>query len=57
VIDEADEVTVKSLRNIDGVTIRVGKRISTRDVVDGGVVVITKIAAELLSGWAEEKEA
>jgi large subunit ribosomal protein L4 len=56
VIDEADEVTVKSLRNIEGVTIRVGKRISTRDVVDGGVVVITKTAAEVLSGWADEKE-
>jgi large subunit ribosomal protein L4 len=56
ILDEADAVTVKSLRNIEGVTLRVGKRISTRDVVDGGMVVITKTAAELLSGWADEKE-
>jgi large subunit ribosomal protein L4 len=56
IIDEADELTVKSLRNIEGVNIRVGKRLSTRDVVDGGVVVITKAAAEVLSGWADEKE-
>jgi large subunit ribosomal protein L4 len=58
VILEADNaVAFKSLRNIKGVTIRVGRTISTRDVVDGGVVVITKAAAELLSGWGEEKEA
>ena len=56
VLDEGDEITVKSLRNIAGVTIRIGKRISTRDVVDGGVVVITRAAADTLSGWADEKE-
>jgi large subunit ribosomal protein L4 len=56
-LDGADEVVFKSLRNIEGVTIRVGRTISTRDVVDGGVVVATKAAAENLSGWGETKEA
>ena len=56
ILDDTDETTVKSLRNIAGVNLRVGKRISTRDVVDGGVVVISKAAAEVLSGWADEKE-
>jgi large subunit ribosomal protein L4 len=55
-LDSADEVVFKSLRNIEGVTIRVGRTISTRDVVDGGVVVATKAAAENLSGWGEAKE-
>ncbi len=55
-LDGADEVVFKSLRNIEGVTIRVGRTISTRDVVDGGVVVATKAAAENLSSWGETKE-
>lgn len=57
VLDENDEILFKSLRNIEGITLRVGNRISTRDVVDGGVVVVTKAAAEMLSAWGEEKEA
>lgn len=57
ILEDGAENVVKSLRNIGGVTLRVGNRISTRDVVDGGVIVITKAAAEILNGWAEEKEA
>ncbi len=56
ILDDTDATTVKSLRNIEGVNLRVGKRISTRDVVDGGIVVISKMAAEVLSSWADEKE-
>lgn len=57
ILDESNEIVLKSLRNIEGVTFRVGNRISTRDVVDGGVIVVTKVAAEVLSAWGEEKEA
>jgi large subunit ribosomal protein L4 len=55
-LESGDDTVFKSLRNIEGVTIRVGRTISTRDVVDGGVVVITKAAAEGLSAWGEAKE-
>ena len=57
VLDAADETTFKSLRNIEGVTIRIAPVISTRDIVDGGVVVLTKAAAEKLDAlWAKEGE-
>lgn len=57
VLEAADETTFKSLRNIEGVTIRIAPVISTRDIVDGGVVVMTKAAAEKLDAtWAKEGE-
>ena len=57
VLEGADETTFKSLRNIEGVTIRIAPVLSTRDIVDGGVVVLTKAAAEKLDAtWAKEGE-
>lgn len=58
ILEESDPVVVKSLRNIPGVTLRVAPVISTRDVVDGGVVVATKAAAlKLDATWAGTEEA
>ncbi|MGC4045580.1 MAG: 50S ribosomal protein L4 [Armatimonas sp.] len=56
ILEAGDDTVFKSLRNIEGVTIRVGRTISTRDVVDGGVIVATKAAVENLSAWGEVKE-
>jgi large subunit ribosomal protein L4 len=44
VLGAFDDVTIKSVRNIGGVTLRVAPAFSTRDVVDGGTVVITRDA-------------
>jgi len=46
IVEESNEVVYKSLRNIANVTLRVAPAFSTRDVVDGGIVVITRAAAE-----------
>jgi large subunit ribosomal protein L4 len=62
IVEESNETVYKSLRNIENVTLRVAPAFSTRDVVDGGVVVITRAAAEKIDRqWgdtaAEEGEA
>jgi large subunit ribosomal protein L4 len=55
IVEEHTENAFKSLRNIARVTVRVAPAFSTRDVVDGGVVVITKAAAEKIQAqWAAE---
>jgi large subunit ribosomal protein L4 len=46
VLPSHDEVAIKSLRNIDNLTLRVAPAFSTRDVVDGGLVVLTRGAVE-----------
>jgi large subunit ribosomal protein L4 len=46
IVEESNEVVYKSIRNIANVTLRVAPAFSTRDVVDGGIVVITRAAAE-----------
>lgn len=56
ILEAGDETVFKSLRNIAGITIRIGRTISTKDVVDGGVIVATKAAVENLSAWGEVKE-
>jgi len=57
ILEESDPIVVKSLRNIPGVTLRVAPVISTRDVVDGGVVVATKAAAlKLDATWAGNED-
>lgn len=50
IVEANDEIVYKSLRNIDGVNVRVAPGFSTRDVVDGGVVVLTRAAAEKIDG-------
>lgn len=58
ILAERDEAVFKSLRNLPGVTLRIAPVISTRDVVDGGIVVVTRAAAEKLDAtWASEEEA
>lgn len=46
IVDGNDEATIKSLRNIDKLTLRVAPAFSTRDVVDGGQVILTRGAVE-----------
>lgn len=56
VIVEAHEENVwKSLRNIAHVTVRVAPAFSTRDVIDGGIVVITKAAAARIDAAWNDK--
>lgn len=45
-VEESNEIVYKSIRNIAGVTLRVVPNLSTRDVVDGGIVVVTRAAAD-----------
>ena len=55
VLEGPDETIFKSLRNIEGVTIRIAPVISTRDIANGGTVVLTRAAAEKLDAtWAKE---
>jgi large subunit ribosomal protein L4 len=46
ILESVDDTAVKSLRNIEGVTIRVAPAFSVRDVVDGGTVLLTRAAVE-----------
>jgi large subunit ribosomal protein L4 len=56
IVEEHQEVTWKSLRNIANVTVRVAPQFSTRDVVDGGIVLITRAAAEKIDAtWNDGK--
>lgn len=56
VLEASDELTYRSLRNIAGVEVRVAPNFSTRDVVDGGVVVLTRGAAEKVDAqWNDGK--
>jgi len=58
ILGSYDPVVIKSLRNIAGVTVRVAPTFSTRDVVDGGIVVLTRAAVEKIEGaWGEKAEA
>lgn len=59
ILDTPDETVIKSLRNIANVTLRTAPKFSTRDVVDGGLVVITRKALDVIeSAWgAQAKEA
>lgn len=58
IVEEHDEIVWKSLRNIDNIEVRVAPQFSTRDVVDGGIVVITRAAAEKIDAqWNDKKEA
>lgn len=55
ILDEATENVFKSLRNIGNVTLRVAPNFSTRDVVDGGMVIMTRAAAEKIEAqWSSE---
>jgi large subunit ribosomal protein L4 len=55
ILDDVSENVFKSLRNIGNVTLRVAPNFSTRDVVDGGTVIVTRGAAEKIEAqWNSE---
>jgi large subunit ribosomal protein L4 len=54
IVEDVNDVVYKSVRNIGGVTVRVAPSFSTRDVIDGGIVVITKAAAAKIDAtWGD----
>jgi large subunit ribosomal protein L4 len=58
IVEEHAELVWKSLRNIANVTVRVAPQFSTRDVIDGGLVVITRAAAEKIEAqWNDKSDA
>ena len=57
IVEESDAIVYKSIRNIAGINLRVAPAFSTRDVVDGGIVVITRAAAEKIDAQWGNAEA
>jgi large subunit ribosomal protein L4 len=56
ILDEADPTVVKSMRNLPGVVIRIAPGVSTRDIIDGGIVVATKAAVlKMDATWGGEE--
>ena len=54
VVEASNEIVYKSIRNIAGITLRVASVISTKDIVDGGLIVMTKAAAAKIDAlWGE----
>jgi large subunit ribosomal protein L4 len=54
VVAEYDEILLKSVRNIPGVRLRTALDISTRDVADGGQIVVTRGAlARMEECWSK----
>lgn len=57
ILEDEDEVAIKSLRNIASVEVRVAPAFSTRDVVDGGLVIVTRKATEKIEAmWGDKSE-
>lgn len=57
IVEARDETVMKSLRNIANVTLRVAPSFSVRDVVDGGLVVITRAAVEKIEAiWGDKND-
>ena len=57
IIEESGNNVHLSLRNIAGVTVRTAPTFSTRDVIDGGLVIITKAAVDAIeSTWGKLKK-
>ncbi len=55
IVEAHDEIVNKSLRNIGNLEIRVAPQFSTRDVIDGGLVVITRAAVDVIENqWGDE---
>lgn len=55
VVESHGDVAIKSVRNIEGVTVRVAPEFSARDVVDGGVVIITRGAVAKIEAVLGDK--
>ncbi len=57
IIEAVDDVVIKSLRNIPQVTLRVAPSFSVRDVVDGGLVIVTRAAVDKIEATWNRDEA
>lgn len=55
VVEAHGDVAIKSVRNIEGVTVRVAPEFSARDVVDGGIVIITRAAIDKIEAVLGDK--
>jgi large subunit ribosomal protein L4 len=56
VVAEHDETLWLSLRNLPNVVVRVAPQFSTRDIIDGGIIVMTRAAAEKVDAqWDDSK--
>ena len=56
IIESLDDVVVKSLRNIPHVTLRVAPSFSVKDVVDGGLVIVTRAAVDKIEAtWNKDE--
>jgi large subunit ribosomal protein L4 len=54
VLESVDNVAIRSLRNVEHVTLRVAPSFSVRDILDGGTVVLTRAAAEKIEAtWGD----
>jgi len=57
IVEAPDDVVIKSVRNIANVTLRVAPSFSVKDVVDGGLVLITRAAADKIQAvWDKQEE-
>lgn len=55
IIEDLNSTVYKSLRNVPGIELRVAPSVSTRDIVDGGIVVATKAAVlKMDATWSGE---
>lgn len=55
VVESHGDVAIKSVRNIEGVTVRVAPEFSARDVVNGGTLVITRAAVAKIEAVLGDK--
>lgn len=54
IVESNDEIVQKSLRNIAGVTVRIAPAFSVRDIVDGGMVIVTRAAIDKIEAiWGD----
>jgi large subunit ribosomal protein L4 len=58
IVEGADDVVIKSVRNIANVTLRVAPSFSVKDVVDGGLVILTRGAIDKIEAvWNPTEDA
>lgn len=58
IVESVDDVVIKSVRNIANVTLRVAPSFSVKDVVDGGLVILTRGAIDKIeSVWNRTEDA
>lgn len=55
VVESHGDVVIKSVRNIAGVTVRVAPEFSARDVVDGGMLILTRGAVAKIEAVLGDK--